>query len=106
MQVCDRIPEKFGLDPLTDVQVLAPRNTGSAGTSNLNEVLQARLNPPRDGVESVVRFGTIFRVGDKVSLSSSCSSVEMKHVFCVSVSTMPVCTFVCTSGCMPPASSV
>ena len=48
------------------MQVLAPRNQGSAGTSNLNDMLQARLNPPRDGRESVLRFGTTFRVGDKV----------------------------------------
>ncbi len=61
--VTKRIPRRFGLDPVRDVQVLSPMNRGPAGTLLLNEELQAALNP--SGV-SLVRGRNTFRVGDKV----------------------------------------
>ncbi len=61
--VRDRIPERFGLDPMTDVQVLAPMHKGAAGTENLNRLLQEALNPEGD---EMTRFGRTLRVGDKV----------------------------------------
>lgn len=61
--VTRRIPRRFGLDPLRDVQVLTPMNRGPAGTQLLNEELQAALNPSGPGV---VRGKATFRVGDKV----------------------------------------
>ena len=58
-----RIPHKFGLDPLQDVQVLTPMRRNLLGTENLNVELQKALNPTGD---AVVRGGTTFRVGDRV----------------------------------------
>ena len=58
-----RIPRKFGLDPLADVQVLTPMRRNLLGTENLNVELQKALNPSGD---AVVRGGTLFRVGDRV----------------------------------------
>ena len=58
-----RIPRKFGLDPLRDVQVLTPMRRNVLGTDNLNVELQKALNPTGD---SVRRGGTLFRVGDRV----------------------------------------
>ena len=43
--VTERIPARFGLDPLLDVQVLTPMHRGEVGTEELNRVLQAALNP-------------------------------------------------------------
>jgi exodeoxyribonuclease V alpha subunit len=43
--VKDRIPRRFGLDPLRDVQVLCPMNRGGVGARSLNIELQAALNP-------------------------------------------------------------
>ncbi|MBP9112775.1 MAG: AAA family ATPase, partial [Polyangiaceae bacterium] len=43
--VCERIPKRFGLDPLRDVQVLVPMHKGILGSLSINEALQARLNP-------------------------------------------------------------
>ena len=63
--VCDRIPARFGLDPLRDIQVLTPMHKAELGTRNLNQHLQSILNPPDDGPE-VERFGWKFRIGDKV----------------------------------------
>lgn len=61
--VTRRIPRRFGLDPVRDVQVLTPMNRGPAGTLLLNEELQAALNPRG---RALVRGKTTFRVGDKV----------------------------------------
>ena len=62
--VRDRIPRRFGLDPIQDVQVLCPMQRGALGARALNADLQKALNPdPKDQVE---RFGSIFAPGDKV----------------------------------------
>src|SRR5690606_37888630 len=41
--VSERIPAKFGLDPLRDVQVLAPMHRGACGTEGLNRALKEAL---------------------------------------------------------------
>jgi len=61
--VKERIPIKFGLDPIDDIQVLTPMNRGVVGTANLNSALQESLNPRG---EEIARGGRTFRVGDKV----------------------------------------
>jgi exodeoxyribonuclease V alpha subunit len=63
--VRDRIPTRFGLDPLRDVQVLTPMNRSELGARNLNVRLQEVLNPPRGGLQ-VQSLGRTFRAGDKV----------------------------------------
>jgi ATP-dependent exoDNAse (exonuclease V) alpha subunit len=40
-----RIPKRFGLDPIRDIQVLCPMNRGGVGARSLNIELQAALNP-------------------------------------------------------------
>jgi len=62
--VRDRIPSRFGLNPIHDVQVLCPMNRGGLGARALNLELQAVLNPP--GEARVERFGWTYGVGDKV----------------------------------------
>lgn len=64
--VRNRIPHRFGLDPVRDVQVLCPMNRGGVGARALNVELQAVLNPERPEQPGVERFGNTFRVGDKV----------------------------------------
>lgn len=61
--VRERIPQRFGLDPMEDIQVLTPMHRGFAGAGNLNSVLQATLNPGKDGLQ---RGGRFYLVGDKV----------------------------------------
>ena len=58
-----RIPRKFGMDPLEDVQVLVPMRKNLLGTENLNVEIQKALNP--EGV-ALIRGGTTFRTGDRV----------------------------------------
>jgi exodeoxyribonuclease V alpha subunit len=59
-----RIPQRFGLNPIRDIQVLCPMNRGGVGARSLNIELQAALNPSGDG--KVERFGWTFAPGDKV----------------------------------------
>jgi exodeoxyribonuclease V alpha subunit len=58
-----RIPQKFGMDPVRDIQVLTPMHRGVAGSHALNAALQQALNPQG---ESLTRGGRVFRLGDKV----------------------------------------
>ena len=59
-----RIPQRFGLDPIRDIQVLCPMNRGGVGARSLNIELQVALNPA--GERKVERFGWTFAPGDKV----------------------------------------
>ena len=62
--VKERIPRRFGFDPMRDIQVLCPMNRGGLGARSLNVELQRALNP--GGEPKVEKFGTSFAVGDKV----------------------------------------
>ncbi len=61
--ILERIPKRFQLDPLTEVQVISPMNKGIVGVANLNSQLQESLNPKG---QELVRGGKRFRLGDKV----------------------------------------
>jgi exodeoxyribonuclease V alpha subunit len=61
--VSRRIPQRFGLSPLEDIQVLTPMRRNSLGAENLNTVLQQALNPNGD---TLARGGTLFRANDRV----------------------------------------
>ena len=62
--VASRIPRRFGLDPIRDVQVLCPMARGGVGARSLNIELQRVLNPP--GEMRIERFGWTYTPGDKV----------------------------------------
>ncbi len=64
VQLCTRrIPQRFGFDPIEEVQVLSPMHKGTIGAQNLNFALQNALNPSGITLE---KTGRIFRVKDKV----------------------------------------
>jgi exodeoxyribonuclease V alpha subunit len=64
VELCtERIPRRFGLDPMRDIQVLCPMNRGGVGSAALNSRLQEVLNPSGQGF---TRFGRTFRKGDRV----------------------------------------
>ncbi len=62
--VRERIPKRFGLDPIHDIQILCPMNRGGLGARSLNIELQQALNPP--GAERIEKFGWTFAPKDKV----------------------------------------
>ncbi len=61
-----RLPARYRMDPIEDIQVLTPMHRGVIGAAQLNAALQAALNPARSGVAEVMRGGRVFRTGDRV----------------------------------------
>ncbi|MBZ0277781.1 MAG: ATP-dependent RecD-like DNA helicase [Anaerolineae bacterium] len=63
--VQNRVPNKFGYDPINDIQVIAPMYRGAIGVHALNERLQKALNGSSRMAEKKIG-GRLFRAGDKV----------------------------------------
>ncbi|MCC5832326.1 MAG: ATP-dependent RecD-like DNA helicase [Chlamydiales bacterium] len=61
--VSERLPKFYRLDPIEEIQVLAPMKRGLIGIENLNRVLQQKLNPRED---AILHGGRRFGVSDKV----------------------------------------
>jgi exodeoxyribonuclease V alpha subunit len=62
--LCERIPQRFGFDPIREIQILTPMNRGSCGTLNMNHLLQEKLVP---GPRPQFKIGErTFKSGDKV----------------------------------------
>lgn len=61
----NRIPAKFGFDPMNDIQVLAPMYRGPAGVDAINNALQQRLNG-QVGLAELRIGGRLYRVNDKI----------------------------------------
>lgn len=67
LELCEsRLPDAYGFNPLTDIQVLCPSRKAQTGTVNINNLLQATLNPKKDGQPQLAYKGVYFRTGDKV----------------------------------------
>jgi exodeoxyribonuclease V alpha subunit len=62
--VTERIPKRFGFDPVNDIQILTPMNRGGLGARSLNVELQARLNG--DSEPKITKYGSTYAPGDKV----------------------------------------
>lgn len=61
--VQEKLPKRYSLDPLQDIQVLTPMYKGAVGAENLNLFLQQHLNPDQ---RSIQRGPRTFKIGDKV----------------------------------------
>jgi exodeoxyribonuclease V alpha subunit len=72
--VAERAPAKFGVDPVREVQVLAPMYKGPIGIDKLNERLQAELNP--DGEPAL--HGR-FRIGDRLIQTRNSHELELMN---------------------------
>lgn len=67
LELCEtRLPDAYGFNPLTDIQVLCPSRKVQTGTVNMNNLLQATLNPKKDNQPQLAYKGIYFRTGDKV----------------------------------------
>ena len=64
--ITERLPNAYGIDPLTDAQILCPSRKLDTGTANLNNLLQEKLNPHKKGMPQLSFKGVYLRVGDKV----------------------------------------
>ncbi len=63
--VSERIPKRFGFDPLLDIQVLTPMHRGELGTTALNLALQECIGG-KEGTPELKRGTRAYRIGDKV----------------------------------------
>lgn len=61
-----RLPSAYGMDPISDLQVLCPGKKGELGAQTINIMLQKKLNPPEKGKREIVSKGYTLREGDKV----------------------------------------
>lgn len=67
LDLCDsRLPNAYGFDKLTDIQILCPSRKAEAGTVNLNNLLQSTLNPRSNNQPQLSYKGVYYRTGDKV----------------------------------------
>ncbi|MFP3121176.1 ATP-dependent RecD-like DNA helicase [Rickettsia sp. R2] len=64
MMIRERIPNKFNLNPINDIQLLCPMQRGGVGARSLNIELQKILNPNYSN--GITKFGQTFAIGDKV----------------------------------------
>lgn len=74
----NRLPKAYGLDPVTDIQVLSPTRKGPLGTVELNKKLQEELNPPTRQKTEIKTFLYTFSVGDKVMQTKNDYEIEWK----------------------------
>lgn len=81
--VCDlfgtRLPEKYGISPMQDMQLITPTHMGPAGTAELNKTLQQLLNPKMAGKSEIKSRGMIFRTGDKVMQIKNDYQIQWKR---------------------------
>jgi exodeoxyribonuclease V alpha subunit len=67
LELClERLPAAYGLNPVTDIQLLCPSRMLDTGTVNFNNLLQERLNPRKMGQPQLSFKGIYLRVNDKV----------------------------------------
>ncbi len=64
--VTERLPNAYGINSVTDLQILCPSRMLDTGTVNLNNILQEKLNPLKKGAVQLSYKGFYLRVGDKV----------------------------------------
>jgi exodeoxyribonuclease V alpha subunit len=72
--VAERAPAKFGVDPVREVQVLAPMYKGPVGIDRLNERLQAELNPNGEAA-----LHGRFRIGDRLIQTRNSHELELMN---------------------------
>ncbi len=71
-----RIPKAYGVDSISQIQVLTPTRKTRIGVQSLNEILQRRLNPPKLKGAEKTAGGCVFRVGDKVMQNKNNYNLE------------------------------
>ncbi len=71
-----RLPQKYGISGIWDVQVLAPGRKGQTGVASLNNWLQGVLNPQREKGWEHRNEQRALRVGDKVMQTRNNYDIE------------------------------
>lgn len=82
---CSRLPKAYGINPMTDIQVIIPTRKGVCGVTNANKVLQECLNPASSDKREAVLHGVLFREGDRVMQIKNNYELEWEDVYDPSV---------------------
>lgn len=64
--VAKRLPKRYGVHPIDDIQVITPTRKGELGAAELNRILQNALNPQTGRKKEKKVGNVIFRENDKV----------------------------------------
>ena len=75
-----RLPDYYGVNPLTDIQVITPMKKRTLGTENLNAVLQEVLNPAKPSSAEGKHGDKVFRTGDKVMQIKNNYQIEWQRL--------------------------
>lgn len=79
-ELCQRrIPSFLRVDPVREIQVLAPAKKGECGVWALNALLQERFNPPRPTLHERRVGETVLRERDKVMQTRNNYQLEWKR---------------------------
>lgn len=76
----NRLPSFYGVDPISDIQVLTPMKKGDVGIHSLNKHLQDALNPGSKLKDEKIVGDVLFRVGDKVMQTKNNYKMEWKII--------------------------
>ncbi|MBQ8827817.1 MAG: ATP-dependent RecD-like DNA helicase [Clostridia bacterium] len=80
-----RLPKAYGINPMTDIQVIIPTKKGVCGVVNINKELQSCLNPPSDIKAEATLHGVVFREGDRVMQIKNNYETEWEDLYDPSV---------------------
>lgn len=80
-----RLPKAYGINPMTDIQVIIPTRKGVCGVANANKVLQEYLNPESSKKREVILHGVLFREGDRVMQIRNNYELEWEDVYDLSI---------------------
>ncbi len=75
-----RLPKAYGVDSISQIQVLTPTRKTLIGVQNLNEILQKRLNPRNQRIPEKTVGSYTFRVGDKVMQNKNNYNLEWTRI--------------------------
>lgn len=75
-----RLPEFYGFDSISQIQVLTPTRKSLIGVQSLNTILQGCLNPSSIEKQEIVSRKCIFRLGDKVMQIRNNYQLEWRKV--------------------------
>jgi len=79
--LCERrIPKAYGVDSISQIQVLTPTRKSAIGVQSLNEILQKRLNPKDSRISEKTVGSYTFRVGDKVMQNKNNYNLEWTRI--------------------------
>ena len=74
--LAERLPRAYGQEVVAGIQVITPTHRGICGTDALNQVLQARMNPPSPDRREIRVGSVVYREGDRIMQTRNHYDIE------------------------------